>query len=741
MSSLGRFNQVLQRRQNPEPEIFFIIPSIDLSDDPNHMCLGKMYPKWIHDYVLDADISGIGVTISFFLSAFGTFLFVMYGFYRGLLFTPGPQHRSDRLAFKWIRFLIDGLIGLMPRWIVQYLIRPKPLSTGEDLEREKDEFNSAVQVLGDQQLVIGLAYLFGGLSSPCEMSNYSLRNLSAIAWLSSVVHITALIAIGRSTTHSRTSQGNIFRLVLTSIMILLTFVYTALLTFVSCFGDGAWVDKAVFASVITAFQMLQNFPTYLWSWLYLEFIFFIAFGLWLCTFYAAKLRSSIWPERTGALRLSEHVFRFMARQYGLSLPVGFDYSAYQQVRRLSEWIWMQDKMRSRQGTKSQNEDDQRPLARATWLQVLWISVPPEKGRHSVSRELLLLIFFLMQGTTRFLVVWISFTWEKSNWGQLEWGTGQIIPIVMLVSSFMTWMSLGTTHGKASMNEDNTTSHLPREPLPPHRPWVFRGDTEITLTNEPCAVEYSESEPLDKGCPTFPDSHPSHYLTPSEYYELPQQVRLVKLKLIGKLVASSLLSGVQLLNGVGFSGIAGLVVLSFGLAGFLVIASKTVFRFFRDVHKDRVILREKKKEMLEAEARGCEVDHDDHGRILLSGNAFSDAQESGSTTKGRMAAGQVSAQHEKKMLAEVEAVRERIRYRQQQLREDQELLWLVEVEASRRLDLRKELRILDSAKEWENCAERCPTSDADSPPGKEERRKGNEVSKPADSTKRVERIDA
>jgi hypothetical protein len=86
----------------------------------------------------------------------------------------------------------------MPRWIARYVIRSTPLSTGAELEMEKKQFMDAVQILGDQQVILGVAYLLGGiLSSPCTLTLYSLKNLAAIAWLSSVVHISTLVALSR----------------------------------------------------------------------------------------------------------------------------------------------------------------------------------------------------------------------------------------------------------------------------------------------------------------------------------------------------------------------------------------------------------------------------------------------------------------------------------------------------------------------------------------------------------------
>jgi hypothetical protein len=123
-------------------------------------------------------------------------LFVFYGFSRGLLFGK-VVHRTDQLAFKWVRLFIDGFIGFMPRVIVKTIIRPTPLAIGQELEKEKKTFCAAAQILGDQQLVIGLGFLLGGFSDPCSVSGYGLKNLVAMSWLSCIAHISTMVVIGR----------------------------------------------------------------------------------------------------------------------------------------------------------------------------------------------------------------------------------------------------------------------------------------------------------------------------------------------------------------------------------------------------------------------------------------------------------------------------------------------------------------------------------------------------------------
>ena len=59
---------------------------------------------------------------------------------------------------------------------------------------EKRAFDAAVVAISDQQLVLGIGFLAGGLSD-CTLSFYSLWNLDAVAWLFLVVHLSTLLVL------------------------------------------------------------------------------------------------------------------------------------------------------------------------------------------------------------------------------------------------------------------------------------------------------------------------------------------------------------------------------------------------------------------------------------------------------------------------------------------------------------------------------------------------------------------
>jgi hypothetical protein len=178
-----------------------------------------------------------------------------------------------------------------------------------------------------------------------------------------------------------------------------------------------------------------------------QFMLMLFFLCWLSIFYTSKIRSGIWPERTEAPDLSERSFRFFAKWYGLKIPDTFNYAAYRQLRERFNWILMQDKNMRKMGNHVGEESTVVPIF--SWWCILRVTVPQQQ-ETSVAKEVLLLGFFLLQGSMRFVLCWIDFYAER-DLSVLEWDTGQIIPVVMLASFFLTWLSLSSGSNQAAKN--------------------------------------------------------------------------------------------------------------------------------------------------------------------------------------------------------------------------------------------------------------------------------------------------
>ncbi|RPA71174.1 hypothetical protein BJ508DRAFT_336312 [Ascobolus immersus RN42] len=148
-----------------------------------YQCRGRRY-NYTTENIVDSDLLGIGVTITFVITAIATFAIIIYGFYRGLI-VDKFQNPIDKALLKWLG-------------------TKRPIGDAQ-WKREKVAFHSAVSALGDQQLVICFAILIAGLAN-CELSVYGLQNLLAVAWLGLVAHMLTLVVTSPDAKNNRVTS-------------------------------------------------------------------------------------------------------------------------------------------------------------------------------------------------------------------------------------------------------------------------------------------------------------------------------------------------------------------------------------------------------------------------------------------------------------------------------------------------------------------------------------------------------
>ncbi|OCK73709.1 hypothetical protein K432DRAFT_312208 [Lepidopterella palustris CBS 459.81] len=139
-------------------------------------CLGRVY-NCTSENPADADIAGIGVMVSFFVTAILVFVAILIGYFKRSL--PGIHtNEVDDYIFRLLK------------------LRNIDNSRAVILEKRKESFRSFILSLSDQQLVTGLAILVTGFSK-CDISIYSFNVVSAIAWFSCTTHLATLTVLRR----------------------------------------------------------------------------------------------------------------------------------------------------------------------------------------------------------------------------------------------------------------------------------------------------------------------------------------------------------------------------------------------------------------------------------------------------------------------------------------------------------------------------------------------------------------
>lgn len=121
------------------------------------------------------DIAGIGVIISFMLSAYFTLTLVTLHF----LIDHRQQRNSVDRTF---------LAFVVPTWLT--------IQTEEVSDRWTRAFDAAVLFLGDTQVVTSVAILLSGyIQLRCGLSIYHWEMIVDLAWFSSLTHLTALTSL------------------------------------------------------------------------------------------------------------------------------------------------------------------------------------------------------------------------------------------------------------------------------------------------------------------------------------------------------------------------------------------------------------------------------------------------------------------------------------------------------------------------------------------------------------------
>ena len=169
--------------------------------------------------VADGDIVGPGVLTAFFISATVTHLAVIYGDF------------WDALDDQLLNFSDRRYVGYANRQWRHLRRQHTNLSNApvdhshRDLRREA--LTRFIVTLSDQQLVTGLAMLIAGVAYPHRLTGYELSMVLALAWFSSMTHLTTLYVL-RSYLAQKTVVRD-FR-VLGMLVTLVLLVYTIIIS-------------------------------------------------------------------------------------------------------------------------------------------------------------------------------------------------------------------------------------------------------------------------------------------------------------------------------------------------------------------------------------------------------------------------------------------------------------------------------------------------------------------------------
>ncbi|KAH8890405.1 hypothetical protein GQ53DRAFT_824551 [Thozetella sp. PMI_491] len=143
---------------------------------------GRTYDCF-QDDAIDPDVAGIGVMVSFWVSAALTFLFILYGYFGGGL-PGGLENGADNV----IKLLFKRLVLPRRKWDQIAKTKPNP--------RLQKGFEGFLLSLSDQQLVTGFAILVS-MFSKGDITVYSFRVATGVAWLSSTIHMATLVILRR----------------------------------------------------------------------------------------------------------------------------------------------------------------------------------------------------------------------------------------------------------------------------------------------------------------------------------------------------------------------------------------------------------------------------------------------------------------------------------------------------------------------------------------------------------------
>ncbi|RPA77324.1 hypothetical protein BJ508DRAFT_310285 [Ascobolus immersus RN42] len=382
----------------------------------DYKCRKNWYPLRV-EKIANPDISGIGVTTAFLVTALATFAFVLYGFWRNIILDE-LRNPTDKLVFDWLG--------------------SKSPPTARKQRTEMKAFYATIVAISDQQLVFGVAFLIAGLSD-CTLSVYSLTNIEAIGWLILVVHLCTLVVLnmgGQSAKYS--NKLKIVRLVFMGILLLLLITVTVLKSIViSCASDQS--DEKLPDSSFSAYYLLQN-PTDDASTAITDLLISSLLLVFTAVFYVDQILL-FWKSTPSRNVARERVnkapasFLVSARMLKIDLPPDYPYGA---VRYLSE----HQRFLSLQRTKKNNHDHYHSK-KLSWPRAWAIFHLRTKLPRAMEESLVVCILALMyaveQGITKVIRAWIGFTVDRNAMkDSIAWGPGQIIAIISLVSPVLAW---------------------------------------------------------------------------------------------------------------------------------------------------------------------------------------------------------------------------------------------------------------------------------------------------------------
>ncbi|KAF2150944.1 hypothetical protein K461DRAFT_279726 [Myriangium duriaei CBS 260.36] len=331
---------------------------------------------------IDADISGIGVLIAFFLSAYLTYAAVLFSYLSGLV--------DPRLLRP-----VDTLVHRVPNGIRR-----------DSTRRVIETF---VILLSDQQIVVGLAILIAGFVGLAGTINvYHFQIVIYLAWLASSVHLSALTMLSEFfSSHRAVLHWRLVGMTAVMLMLLVSLVPTASnLWAIGNPGDYLGIDPAVLAT-------LPNYEKRVGWGVPAKCYFFKNHGL------------GVNPDAPMGITLL--LISYLWKLGGLFGPSRRTYQRYIRrpvEKRLERMLHRQalKKARNRQGWI-------RTRYAMTLLSYVWLFSQNEL-MGSFAASLHLSWIGLIFGTIQIVVP----RQQNIDWASQEnqWGFGQIVPIVLLV---------------------------------------------------------------------------------------------------------------------------------------------------------------------------------------------------------------------------------------------------------------------------------------------------------------------
>lgn len=285
--------------------------------------------------------------------------------------------------------------------------------------------------------------------------------------------------------------------------------------------------------------------------------------------------------------LAQNLFQAKAKRYGISVPSGLRYRIYRQLCDHYDWLELQATVKERIQSASNSRWMWWHVVSGYWVLSSDANLPLEASA-SLVEEMLWLGFLLSQGLTRFVISWVSLG-ELSGSEVMNWGVGQVVPVVMLIAPLLTWVSLSSNSEKDSFN-------------------LTRQSTELSTCSRVNSTSIHNLVGISTGLsnekPKVPLSFTSfrldlisrHQYTPTEFFELPASILLFKIRLFFKFLLAIGICAAQIFEETGDT----FYHMLFYVAIFSICVLILMGIFLRDVKRalfrDRRILIRKRREL-------------------------------------------------------------------------------------------------------------------------------------------------